>query len=149
MFVDDSGKRRRLARLVGTSVGGLALVYVTFVGLTFAGAPGLGGLDAAGLGQLTNPAGDETDVGSNPVEQAAPEEVADEPAGPAVVADATVPEASSPATTAGGSAVTAPPAPTTTVPATTTTTTHGHGTATPNSTVPDKGGGPPTSRPNG
>jgi hypothetical protein len=145
VFVDDSGRRRRLTRLIGTTLSLGALTYVGFVGVTFAGVPGLAGIDAAGLGQLTNPAGDQADVGSDPVEQAVPAAVDDggvAPGPPTSVA----PGDGGPATSTGASPTTATSAPTTTTLATTTTTTHGHGTATPNSTVPDKGGGPPTSR---
>lgn len=143
VFVDDSGKRRRVVRAVGSTLGILAFTYVGFVGLTFAGAPGLGQLDAPGLGQLTNPSGDQADVGADPVEQPVPAAVA--PDGDTVQAPADPTPTSAPAeppTTAATPATTATTAPTTT------TVVHGNG-GTPNSTVPDKGGGPPTSRPNG
>jgi hypothetical protein len=128
-----------------------ALAYVTFVGATFAGVPGVGRFEVAGLGALTNPAEDRADVGSDPVEQAAPGTVVGvaESAGTST-ADRTSPGGASagPTTTTPPSATTAVVATaTTSVPATTTTTVHGH-RGTPNSTVPDKGG-PPTSRPGG
>jgi hypothetical protein len=148
VFVDDSGRRHRAARIVGTTLGVLALVYVAFVGLTFAGLTGLGRLDAAGLGALTNPAGDHADVGSDPVEQAAPD-VADATGLTAAEAtDQGEASASQPATQVTASTV--PPTTTPGAPATPTTTLHGRGPTTsdhtPNSTVPDKGG-PPTSLP--
>lgn len=153
VFVDDSGRRRRVARAVGITSGAVALAYVVFVGLTFAGAPGLGKLDAAGLGQLTNPAGERADLGSNPREQAVPAAVAGG-VGVGIQAAGPGPGETSPATStpAPVSAATVPATTTTTAsPATTTTTRPGHGTntsaPTPNSTVPGKG--PPTSRPGG
>jgi hypothetical protein len=148
VFVDDSGRRHRAARIVGTTLGALALVYVAFVGLTFAGLTGLGRLDAAGLGALTNPAGDRADVGSDPVEQTAPDVAG--ATGLAAATDGTDQgEASAERPVTQATTSTAPPT-TTGVPATTTTTLHGRGPTTsdhtPNSTVPDKGG-PPTSLP--
>ena len=132
----------------------LALAYVAFVGLTFAGAPGLGGLEVAGLEPLTNPAGEQADVGRDPVEQAVPDAVAGV-TGPAAADGADQGATSAePVTTVVAPATTATAQVTTTtaVQATTTTTRHGHGPTTsvpgPNSTVPDKGG-PPTSRPSG
>lgn len=134
------------------------MAYVAFVGLTFAGAPGLGGLEVAGLGSLTNPAGEQADVGRDPVEQAVPDAVAGATGQGGVPTTAVATDHG--AATAGPAATTAAPhttattpvTTTTLVPATTTTTRHGQGPTTsvagPNSTVPDKGG-PPTSRPNG
>jgi len=150
VFVDDSGRRRRVARLAGVSLGGLAFAYLVVVGATFAGVPGLGRLDTPGLGQLTRPAGDRADVGDEPVEQAVPAEVA----GPVGGAGADVPtgdaDVSTTTTEATPAAPTDPPVATTTVSTTvpaTATTVPGRGTSTPSSTVPAKGGGPPTSRP--
>jgi hypothetical protein len=158
VFVDDSGRRHRVARIVGTTLGALALVYVAFVGLTFAGVAGLGRFDAAGLGSLTNPAGDHADVGSDPVEQAAPD-VAGRTGleGLVTTTDGTDQgEASAEQAVMPATATTVPPATTivppttTTTGVTTTTTVYGGGPPagdhTPNSTVPDKGG-PPTSLP--
>jgi hypothetical protein len=138
VFVDDSGRRRRIARIAGIATGGLALAYLAIVGATFAGVPGLGRLGPPGVGQLTNPAGDQADVGSHPTEQVVPEAVANP-------ADS---EAIGPTTTDGLSPRTEATWPTSTAPSTTTTTTTTvHGSGTPNSTVPDRGGGPPTSHP--
>jgi hypothetical protein len=152
VFVDDSGRRRRAARAVGASVGVLALGYVLFVGLTLAGIPGLGEVGAPGLGSLTQPAGEQADVGPDPVEQAVPAEVAQ----PQSEAPASAPTTSEAVAQAGPTS--APESSTTTtsttVPPVTTTTTavHGNGPGAavpgPNSTVPEKGG-PPTSRPGG
>lgn len=130
-----------MARLLGASAGGLALLYVAFVGLTFTG---VGRIDAAGLGQLTNPAGEQADVGQDPVEATVPAAVS------ATDPDTTTTEApASPDEDAPAAVSTSTvPATTTTLPATTTTTRHGNGENAPSSTVPDKGG-PPTSRPNG
>jgi hypothetical protein len=153
VFVDDTGRRRRAARLIGTTVGLVALVYVGFVGLTFAGLPGLDGVDVAGLGSLTAPAGEDADVGTDPVEQVVPEVVADAdhgdgPAAATAPDDGDQPAAGTGATTIPATTTTAPAATTTTSPVTTTVPGNGPGTAVPgpNSTVPDKGG-PPTSRP--
>jgi hypothetical protein len=133
-------------------LGALALVYVAFVGLTFAGVAGLGRFDAAGLGSLTNPAGDHADVGSDPVEQAAPD-VADRTGleGLVTTTDGTDQgEASAEQAVMPATATTVPPATTIVSPTTTTTAVYGGGPPagdhTPNSTVPDKGG-PPTSLP--
>jgi hypothetical protein len=164
VFVDDTGRRRRAARVVGATTGLLALAYVVFVALVFAGAPGIGELAVAGLGPLTNPAGDEADVGSRPVELAVPEKVtgqADPATGPTSgdgqndqngqVGAPNEAVASTAVTPGSGSTTTVPPA-TTTLPATATTTVHGNGRPDEapgsNSTVPDKGG-PPTSSPGG
>jgi len=158
VFVDDSGRRRRVARAIGTTVGLLVLVHVTFVGLTFTGLPGLGGVDLVGLGSLTAPAGGRADVGTDPVEQIVPEAVIepdredvptpttsghDDQLTGAPVATTTAPPTTTtaPATTTVPLAAT-PGATTTTLPG------NGHDTAgqSPSSTVPDKGG-PPTSHP--
>jgi hypothetical protein len=160
VFVDDSGRRHRVARIVGTTLGALALVYVAFVGLTFAGVAGLGRFDAAGLGSLTHPAGDHADVGSDPVEQAAPDVAGGTGLEDLVTTtdgtdqgEASSERAATPvtATTVPSATAIVPPTTTTTgVPATTTTTVHGGGPPTsdhtPNSTVPERGG-PPTSLP--
>lgn len=137
-------------------MGVLALVHVTFVALTFAGLPGLGGVDVAGLGALTAPAGEEADVGADPVEQTVPEAVTDAPPSPeGASGDDDQPTGDDPSSaTAAPTTTAAAPAATTTVPPATTTqptTTlpgNGPGTAvpSPSSTVPDKGG-PPTSHP--
>jgi hypothetical protein len=162
VFVDDSGRRRRAARVVGASAGLVASVYVAFVGLTFAGVPGLGEVGAPGLASLTQPAGDQADVGRDPVEQAVPAAVA-QPAADASAtgqpAAATVPidgATQATPTSAPGSATTTSPttppttAPSAATPSTTSTTLRGNGPGSavpgPNSTVPDHGG-PPTSRP--
>jgi hypothetical protein len=158
VFVDDSGRRRRAIRIVGTTSAVVVVAYVAFVGSTFAGVPGAGRLEAPWLGALTNPADGGADVGSDPVEQSAPAAVVGvaDPA-PSSARDRTNPgevsaePATTPPTTAApagaGSAAT-----TTSVPATTTTTVHGHrgnpNGSSPSSTVPDKGG-PPTSSPAG
>ena len=153
VFVDDSGRRHRVARIVGTTLGALALVYVAFVGLTFAGVAGLDRRDPAGLGALTSPAGDHADVGSDPVEQAAPDLTGGSGLdGLTAATDGTDDgDASTEPSATRATPTTMSPATTTTgVPATTTTTVHGRGPTTsdhtPNSTVPDKGG-PPTSLP--
>jgi hypothetical protein len=67
---------------------------------------------------------------------------------PPVDASSTTAPRSAPVPTTPTTAAPTASAPAPTVPATTTTTmvTHGHS---PNSTIPTKGGGPPTSKPNG
>jgi cytoskeletal protein RodZ len=151
VFVDDSGRRRRVARIVGTTSGGVALAYVVFVGMTFTGVPGLGQLDAPGLGQLTNPAGEQADVGSDPVEQALPDGIAGVAGSDGATTTTTGTSGQGDASTAPATTAVSPITTTTLAPATTTTV-HGQGATTsvpsPNSTVPDKGG-PPTSRPGG
>jgi hypothetical protein len=141
VFVDDSGRRHRLMRMAGITSGGLAFAYLVIVAATFAGVPGLGRLEAPGLGELTNPAGDRADVGPDPLVQAAPEVVSDlAGSGPGVAPGATD------GSEAVASTTTAPAAATTS----STTTVHGAGSTTtaptPSSTVPDRGG-PPTSQP--
>jgi hypothetical protein len=125
------------------------------VALMFAGAPGLGDVDLAGLGSLTHPAGEQADLGTDYQEQPVPPVVAD----PGPDDAATTPDRADPSIVPDASTATALPALATTSSATTTTTSstptstlpgNGPGSAvpSPNSTVPDHGG-PPTSRPGG
>ena len=150
VFVDDSGRRRRAGRVLGTGLGLLVVAYVTVVGLTFAGAPLVGRLAPPGVAQLSRPTPDDAAdvVGPGARETELPSAAA--PPGPLSATD--------PATGAdpGGS----PDDPsgagvTTSAPPTTTTTAPGQGATTsvptPSSTVPDRthptAGGRPTEPP--
>ncbi len=148
VFVDDSGRRRRVARVVGTASGALALAYVLVVGVTFAAIPGFGRLEAPGLGPLTNPAGDQADVGDEPVERPVPVQVAEAADEPPVDDGEDTATAGSPMDDPASLMPTAPTSTTTALP--TATTVHGRSSATPSSTVPDNGGsggGPPADHP--
>jgi hypothetical protein len=148
VFVDESGRRRRVGRVVGGCLGTLVLGYVAVAALTFAGAPLVGRIAPPGLGQLSRPAGDQG-VGVGPGAQ-------ESPLPPAITG------ADDPATTPGNASPTdgaddpaeqpAPSTSTTTTPSTTTTAPPGQGSTTsvpaPNSTVPTHPtGGPPTEPP--
>jgi hypothetical protein len=152
VFVDDSGRRRRVGRLVGICVGTLVLGYTAVAALTFVGAPLVGRLAPPGLAQLSRPAGDEgLGVGPGAQESALPPGAArgaDPAANPgtaeALAADDDVSELPAPSSTT-----------TSTTPSTTTTTAPpGQGATTsvpaPNSTTPERThttGGPPTEPP--
>jgi hypothetical protein len=71
VFVDDSGRRRRAGRLVGTCLAALVLSYIAVVGLTFSGAPLIGRLAPPGVDQLSRPAGD-AGLGVGPGAQESP-----------------------------------------------------------------------------
>jgi len=152
VFVDDSGRRRRAGRLLGTCLDALVGSYLAVVGLTFSGAPLSGRLAPPGVDQLSRPAGD-GGLGVGPGAQ-------ESPLPPAAVASADAPSEGSGLAPDGADApqavdTQAPPA----VPAavtTTTATTVAPGQST-NSTVPTPGstvpehtqptGGPPTEPP--
>lgn len=52
VFVDDSGRRHRLVRLVGWVVGGLTLAYLALLGVSLVGSPGLVPLSLPALGGI-------------------------------------------------------------------------------------------------
>lgn len=155
VFVDESGRRRRVGQMLGVSVGTLVLGYVVVVALTFAGAPVVGSLAPPGLGDLSRPAGDDgPGVGSGA--QVSPLPTAGAPgsapdAGGAAAPDPTpdtaaeVDDPPEPSTT---TPTTAPPPPTTTtVPRDASPTTS---TPVPSSTAPERTpptGGPPAEPP--
>jgi hypothetical protein len=145
VFVDDSGRRLQVTRLIGISIALLMVAYVVVVAVAFSGVSGSEGLGMPGLGDLSSPADQQAaDVGPNPIESPAPTAPIGSPED-APAADAPNQTTSTTAPPASGtSTTTADPGPT--VPETTTTTRPGNGNATPNSTIPDHG--PPTSRPN-
>lgn len=156
VFVDDSGRRRRVGRLFGTGLGILVVAYVAVVGLTFAGAPLVGRLAPPGVGQLSRPTDDDAAgvVGPDALETALPSAAAShEPA--STPADLTGADATGADLDAGESVDQPGATATTPAPATTTTTAPpGQGATTsvptPNSTVPDRThptGGPPTEPP--
>ena len=131
VFVDDSGRRRRLARVAGGAICLVVCAYLALVGLTLTGAPGTRHLSPPGLDALARPAGGgSADVGAEADEQPLPV-AADAPAAPGGEGGAGT-----------GAAAPGPPAPrapstVTTAPAEAATTT----------TVPAGGHGPPSTRP--
>jgi hypothetical protein len=153
VFVDDSGRRHRWARLAALGAGTVVAVYLAVVVLTFVGAPGLRELETPGLGEFARPAGSRhADVGASPETHAVPEALAGLPG-------SEDPDATSSTTSEGGSAeapVAGTPAspiglgPTTTVSTTTSTPPTPSSTSpTRSSTVPEPpgGNGPPTTPP--
>lgn len=143
IFVDDSGRRRRAARLVGSALAVAVLGYVVLISLSLAGVPLVGHLAPPGLGRLNQPSGD-VGVVTGPAVEVAPL--------PEAAGDPSSTSAQGGAFAAGASPTTSPSAvPTTVAPPTaaptTTTTVHGRSSATtvpsPGSTVPstDPGGG--------
>src|SRR3954470_14875918 len=56
VFVDDTGRRHRLVRLIGWTVGGLTLAYLGLLGVSLIGSPGLVPLSLPAIGRvLPNP----------------------------------------------------------------------------------------------
>jgi hypothetical protein len=167
VFVDESGRRRRVGQTLGVSVGTLVLGYVVVVALTFGGVPMVGWFAPPGLGDLARPAGEDgPGVGSGA--QVSPLPTVGAPGSASAAGGAATP-AQAPAAdddTVGGREsvattptttppTTAPPPPTTAPPPPTTTTTvsRGQGTTTsvpaPGSTVPEPPRGRPTEPPGG
>jgi hypothetical protein len=154
VFVDESGRRRRVGQLLGVSLGTLVLGYVVVVALTFGGAPVVGSFAPPGLGDLSRPAGDDgPGVGSGA--QVSPLPTAGAP-GSAPVAGGAASADQAPVVAGEADDEPEPSTPTTAPPppSTTTTAPPGQGTTTsapvPNSTVPDHTpptGGPPTDPP--
>ena len=158
VFVDESGRRRRVGQMLGVSLGTLVLGYVVVVALTFGGAPVAGSFAPPGLGDLSRPAGDDgPGVGSGA--QVSPLPTAVVPgsapvAGGAATSDpAPAPAGDAPAPADPG-ATTLVPTTTAPPPSTTTTAPRGQGATTsvpvPNSTVPERTpptGGPPSEPP--
>ncbi len=152
VFVDESGRRRRVGQMLGVSLGTLVLGYVVVVALTFGGAPVVGSFAPPGLGDLSRPAGDDgPGVGSGA--QVSPLPTAGAPGSAPVAGGAAT---SDPAPAVAGDAYDQPVATTPTSapppPSTTTTAPPGQGTTTsapvPSSTVPEHtSGGPPTEPP--
>lgn len=52
IFVDDSGRRRRLVRVLGWCLGVLALGYLALVGIALIGSPGFLPLSLPGIGSI-------------------------------------------------------------------------------------------------
>ena len=74
VFVDDTGRRHRLVRLVGWVVGGLTLAYLALLGVSLIGSPGLVPLSLPAIGRvLPDPSapqiGTATKVGRSPRDQ--------------------------------------------------------------------------------
>jgi len=141
VFVDESGRRRRVGQLLGVSVGTLVLGYLVAVALTFAGTPVVGSYAPLGLGDLSRPAGDDgPGVGSGA--QVSPLPTAGAPAAAPAVGGAATPgqapaaDDADPPDSSATTATSAPPPP-----STTTTLPRGQGTTTtapgPHSTVPE------------
>jgi hypothetical protein len=153
VFVDDSGRRHRWARLAAFGAGTVVVVYLAVVALTFVGAPGLRGLEMPGLGEFALPAGSRhADVGASPATHAVPEALAGPPGSghPNATSSKTSEDGSTEAPAASTTTVSRPGGSTTTAPTTSSTTPTPSSTApTPNSTVPEPpgGSGPPTTPP--
>jgi len=52
VFVDDTGRRHRLVRLVGWVVGGLTVAYLALLGISLIGSPGLIPLSLPAIGRV-------------------------------------------------------------------------------------------------
>src|SRR5438309_1605790 len=52
VFVDDTGRRHRLVRLIGWIVGGLTLAYLGLLGVSLIGSPGLVPLSLPAIGRV-------------------------------------------------------------------------------------------------
>src|SRR3954447_12923242 len=52
VFVDDTGRRHRLVRLIGWTVGGLTLTYLGLLGVSPIGSPGLVPLSLPAIGRV-------------------------------------------------------------------------------------------------
>lgn len=153
VFVDDSGRRRRIGRLVASSVVVAVAAYTAVIALNLAGAPLVGNLAPPGVDRLARP------VGDVPVVTGPATDVVTLPPPPTSPSDGTAPEpgdeTGSTADTTASTTSTAPST-TTTVPstATTTTTVRGRGPTTtvtpPGATDPGNGnGGDPPDTPPG
>ncbi|HEX8802966.1 MAG TPA: hypothetical protein VF743_02195 [Acidimicrobiales bacterium] len=148
VFVDESGRRRRVGRAIGACIGALLLGYAAVVALTFAGVPVAGTLALPGVDALARPTGqDAADVGAGAGEVRLPDGASDA-AGSATTT--TAPRSA--ATPADPGAADADGASTTssTAPATTTTTPGNRSTTSlpePSSPTTRPGHGPPAEPP--
>jgi len=52
VFVDDTGRRHRLVRLIGWTAGGLTLAYLALLGISLVASPGLVPLSLPAIGRL-------------------------------------------------------------------------------------------------
>src|SRR6185437_2998862 len=52
VFVDDTGRRHRMVRVVGWVVGGLTLSYLALLGVSLVGSPGLVPLSLPAIGSV-------------------------------------------------------------------------------------------------
>src|SRR3954452_12145978 len=52
VFVDDTGRRHRLVRLIGWTAGGLTLAYLALLGVSLIGSPGLVPLSLPAIGRV-------------------------------------------------------------------------------------------------
>jgi hypothetical protein len=150
VFVDESGRRRQVGRLVGVCVGTLVLGYVIVAALTFAGAPVVGLFAPPGLGELSRPAGDagpgvgpDAEVSPLPAASSAP---AGSATGPVTVPAQASPDAVEPLTASSTTSSTLPTTTNAALPGQSATTS----VPTPSSTVPERTlptGGPPAEPP--
>jgi hypothetical protein len=136
VFVDDSGRRREVGRMIGVALGVVVLAYLVVVGLTFAGSPLGGSLAPPGVEDLSRPSRTgASSIGVSTDERPLPSEAtAAEAPDPADLGAAGTPGTGSPgtATTAPTGSTGAPPPPGGDPPATTTT------EPSPGSTVPTR-----------
>jgi len=125
VFVDDSGRRHRMARAVGVALAVITVSYVGIVTSALSGVPGLGTLVLPGLADLARPArADSATVGADPVVRPvqvvagdstsqAPDQVA--ATSPTTVSPTST-TSSSTTTSPGGGSTTTEPSPSSTVP---------------------------------
>jgi hypothetical protein len=142
VFVDDSGRRRRIGRLVASSVVVAIAAYTAVIALNLAGVPLVGNVAPPGVDRLARP------VGDTPVVTGPSTEVVTLPP-PPPSSDGTTPgpaDEDDPSAATGSTAAPDPTAPSTTTTAPTpTTTVRGHGPTTtvtaPGTTDPVRGNG--------
>src|SRR3954468_211530 len=63
VFVDDTGRRHRLVRLIGWVVGGLTVAYLSLLGISLVGSPGLIPLSLPAIGRIL-PDGSAPEIGT-------------------------------------------------------------------------------------
>src|SRR3954453_22913653 len=63
VFVDDTGRRQRLVRLVGWVVGGVTVAYLALLGISLVGSPGLLPLSLPAIGRIL-PEGSAPEIGT-------------------------------------------------------------------------------------
>jgi len=52
VFVDDTGRRHRVVRVIGWTVGGITLAYLALLGISLVGSPGLVPLSLPAIGRV-------------------------------------------------------------------------------------------------
>lgn len=169
VFVDESGRRHRLATAAGACVAGVAFTYVGILAGAVVGVPGLGRLALPGISDFAESGAGRSGLAGPEVEvdeQDLPKPAGTVPASPTTTAPTRRPTATTPSTS-GDDSTTTVRRPSTTAPSTTvvpkptsTTPTTRAGTGRPSTTRTTRttvsttstterqgGGGPPTSKP--